>query len=361
MRTTRLIACWTSVLAAADLIKDPTQADFDNLLQGSSTLLVAFTSQTMETIRSFNNDFGKIAANSSTPFVTINCDTETLLCNKYDINSYPAIRLFDRDHELKMQMSRYRGPRTPKALASLVKKRELPVLSHLQTASDMSFRGVDPFVLIAFLAPEDATHLATYEAIARDRHSDFAFGYTTNPAFAEKERVQPPSIICYRNEDNDNLALKGPFTYEDVERFLIATKEHRVIKNFREKEVETFMQRDKLTAYIFTRAIDEITRVRHELTPIAKKYEKFVVFAVVDVGRYAGMPQNFGIEMKGDEAVVVHAPGNDNLFFYEQGRRILGEHVDSMLLTILEGRASQGEVFGGEVEEADADEKHDEL
>jgi protein disulfide-isomerase A1 len=361
MRSTTLLTCWTSVLVAANFIKDPTQADFDGLLQVGSTLLVSFTSQTLESTRPFNSNFAKTAANSSTPFVTIDCDTETSLCSKYDINSYPALRLFDRDHESKMQMSRYRGPRTPKALLSLVKRRELPVLSHLQTASDMSFRRVDPFVLVVFLAPEDATHLATYEAIAQDHHFDVAFGYTTNPTFAEKESVKIPSIICYRNEDNDNLALDGPFTYEDVEKFLIAAKEQRVIKDFREKDVETFMQRDKLTVYIFTHAIDEVTKVRHELTPIAKKYEKFVTFAVVDVGRYTEMPQNFGIEMKGDEAVVVHAPGNDNLFFYKQGKSILGEHVDSMLLTILEGRASQGEVFGEEMEDANADEAHDEL
>jgi protein disulfide-isomerase A1 len=358
MRTTTLLACWTPALAAATLLEDLTPKVFDTMLAVRGSLLVSFTSKTLEPVIPFNNVFAEAADYSETLFVTINCDIETALCNKYDINAYPTIRIFDRKYA-EMHMSRYRGPKTSKALLSLVKRRELPALSHLQKASDMDFRRVDPFVLVAFLAPDDASHLATFEALAQKHYFDFAFGYTTNTAFAEKEGVYPPSIIAYRNEDRDNVILGGAFTYKDAENFLAATKTSRVIKDFREKDVDIFMQRDKLTVYIFTRVPDEVTKIRRELIPVAKKYERFVTFAVVDVGRYAEMPQNFGIEMKEDEAVVVHAPGNDNLFFYKQGDLIKEKCIENMLLAILEGRASQGEVFGSVVN--DAEERHDEL
>jgi protein disulfide-isomerase A1 len=345
-------------------MKDLTPEVFDTMLTVRGTLLVSFTSRTLEPVLPFNNVFAEAAEHSETLFVTINCDIETALCSKYDINAYPTIRIFDRK-QTEMQMSRYRGPKTSKALLSLVKRRELPVLSHLQAASDMSFRRVDPFVLVAFLAPDDATHLATFEALARKHHFDFAFGYTTNTTFAQKEDVYPPSVIAYRNEDRDNVILGGAFTFKDAENFLVATKTRRFIKDFREKDVETFMQRDKLTVYIFTRVPDEVTKIRRELIPVAKKYERFVTFAVVDVGRYAEMPQNFGIEMKGDEAVVVHAPGNDNLFFYKQGDAIKEKCIENMVLSILEGRASEGDVFGSVVHdaevEAEGEERHDEL
>jgi protein disulfide-isomerase A1 len=349
-------------------MKDLTPEAFDKILAISGSVLVSFTSQTLESTVPFNHIFAEAAQNSDAPVVSINCDIETSLCSKYDINSYPTIRIFDRK-DRKMHMSRYRGPRTAKALQSLIKRRELPVLSQLQTASDTDFRRVDPFVLIAYLAPDDATHLATFEAVAEKHHFDFAFGYTTNTSFAEKEKVYPPSVIAYRNEDGDNAILNGAFSYIDAENFVLATKKTRFIKDFREKEVELFMQRDKLTLYIFTRVPDDVIKIRRELTPVAVKYAKFVTFAVVDVGRYADMPQNFGIEMKGDEAVVVHAPGNDNLFFYKQGDPINGKYIENMLLTILEGRASQGGVFGSEMEDAEEDaeeeeeeeERHDEL
>jgi protein disulfide-isomerase A1 len=354
MRTATLLISFVSALTAADLIEYPTQGAFNNLLDVNGILFVSFTSRTLESVGSFNNDFAKAAAGSSILSLAIDCDTETSLCSEYDINSYPAIRLFERDyrHGQKLETTRYRGPRTPKALLSFLKKRnEIPALSHLKLASDMSFRRVDPFVIVAFLDPEDATHLAAFEDIAQDHHFEFAFGYTTNTTFAAKEKVQTPSIIAYRNDDGDNVILGGPFTYKSVQKFLTTVKTGRMIKDFREKDVETFMQRDKLTVYIFTRVPDEASKVRRELTPIAAKYVKFVTFAVVDLWRYADMPHSFGIEMAGDEAVVVHAPVNDEVFFYEQGKKIVGELVDSMLLTILQSGAKNGDVFGGEAED----------
>jgi hypothetical protein len=72
--------------------------------------------------------------------------------------------------------------------------------------------------------------------------------------------------------------------------------------------------------------------------------------------------------MKGGTAMVVHAPGNDQIFRYEQGKKIERGGVEDMLVTILEGRAVDGQIFGEDSEDlndgedqAEAEGGHDEL
>lgn len=88
--------------------------------------------------------------------------------------------------------------------------------------------------------------------------------------------------------------------------------------------------------------------MRHELTPIAKKYEQYVTFGVADAYEYGPMATNFGLVNDRFPALAVHAPMNDNVFIYLQGRKIVATVVETMLLMILQGEATSGQVFGNE-------------
>jgi protein disulfide-isomerase A1 len=370
MRTTRLLVSCLPAMAAANLIQWPSEFDFQEIIQKHDIVFVSFTSPRLDSIASLNQVFEQSATDLSTPFITIDCDIGISLCKKYDINSFPTMRLLERypDREDKeMKTTRYRGPRSVQAIQSFIKKRELPILSEIKD-SETDIRSIDSIVFVAYLLPTDTDLLTTYTAIAQKHHLDFVFAYTTNPAFtSDVGKVSAPSIVCYRNLDNDTLHLSGRFTTGDIENFLLAAKKS-AIKDFREKDVEVFMQRDKLTVYIFTSSTSH-KAIRHELTPTAQQYEKYVVFAIVDLARYPDMPANFGIEnMKGGTAMVVHAPGNDQIFRYEQGKKIERGGVEDMLVTILEGRAVDGQIFGEDSEDlndgedqAEAEGGHDEL
>lgn len=358
MRTTTLLSCLPA-LASAKLIEYPSEFQFNDLLKEYERVFVSFTSTALNSIAPLNDIFTKAAEDVSTPFVAMDCHIGIALCQDYDVNSFPTFRLLERKkNNEEMEETRYRGPRTVKALRSFIKRRELPVLTKLGP-EDKNFRRVDDIVFVAFLSSSDTESLATYESVAESSHTEFMFGYSTDSAIAEKEGVKVPSIICYRNNDNDNLSLNGPFTQENIEAFLLSTKKS-VIKDFSEKELSTFMQRDKLTVYIFTHTTHTVP-VRHELTPIAKKLQSHVTFAIVDLAQYPDMPANFATEMAGEQALVVHAPMNDQIFKYAQGKKIEGAVVEEMLMTILRGKASAGQTFGDAAEDVDDEDGHDEL
>lgn len=116
--------------------------------------------------------------------------------------------------------------------------------------------------------------------------------------------------------------------------------------------------------YIFVAVWEQEKELRHILTPLAKKYAKYVTFAVTDALEYAPMAANFGLQVPAQEgqqgeeelwpAIVVHAPVNDNTFLYKQGSRVKADSVETMLTKILQAKAKTGEVF-------ESEQGHDEL
>lgn len=79
------------------------------------------------------------------------------------------------------------------------------------------------------------------------------------------------------------------------------------------------------------------------------------------------MAKNFGLAGEQFPALAVHAPMNDNVFTYQQGRKIMPSVVDAMLTTILQAKATSGQMFGTEAPDMDdveaqkGEKGHDEL
>ncbi|KAH7094497.1 hypothetical protein FB567DRAFT_510344 [Paraphoma chrysanthemicola] len=362
------------LLASLALATPNTVQDLHNYLRSVPLVFVAFTSRTLDSVQSFNNIFTQTSINTSTLYLTVNCDIDVDLCHDYDINTYPTIRLFENDpktDDTVSRMTRYRGPRTKRAFQSFIKKRELPVLSHISSNEIETFQKSDDIVIIASLHPNQESLLTTFSIIAARHHLRYIFAYTTIDA-----QTSVPTITCYKNTDNDHRTLTGAFTEADLESFL-ATSTPSVIKTFREKDLETFMQRDKLTCYIFLALDDDdliATTLRRGITPLAKKYEKYITFALAALPKHAEMAGNFGAQIntqaedakgRGAPVLLVHAPMNDNVFYFQQGKKVSADAVEDMLTRILQGKAQNGQVLGQDAEDwedvAGEEVMHDEL
>jgi protein disulfide-isomerase A1 len=138
-----------------------------------------------------------------------------------------------------------------------------------------------------------------------------------------------------------------------------------IISEFQEKNIDEYMIKTKLALYIFAANEDDAIIVRRELTPLAKKYESYVKMGVADAYEYGPMAKNFGLADETWPAVAVHAPMNDNVFVYRQGKKIGVKEVEAMLMTILKGKAANGQVFGEDEDdvsnEGENGNGHDEL
>jgi hypothetical protein len=129
----------------------------------------------------------------------------------------------------------------------------------------------------------------------------------------------------------------------------------------------TSKQRGKLSGYIFVTKDEDAAAVRKGLTPIVRKLDRYLKFGIADAVEYGPMAKNFGLVEDTFPALVIHAPHNDNVFIYKQGRQILGSVVEDMLNSILHAKAQPGQVFGEDapefqtVAEEPDNSRHDEL
>ncbi|KAJ4294628.1 hypothetical protein N0V90_008319 [Kalmusia sp. IMI 367209] len=334
------------------------------LLKDNNLVLATFSSQTFDSVQPFHLVLKETAEIVETPMVLIDCDAEAELCREHDVNEYPVMRLFKQNQGEEMEVKRYRGRKTKRGIQSFVTKHQLPTLTHIEPKDLGMFKKIDDVVIVAYLPPDQDERLEVFRSIAINHHEDFVFGYVTDLKSAEKERVEISTIVCYKNSDHDNKVLKGYLTEADVDNFLeTATK--TLIGEFSERNMELYMTPGKLAAYIFATTEDEATSMRYELTPVAKRFAQYVTFGVADAFEYGPMAKNFGLVHNIFPALAIHAPINDNVFIYLQGREIVASTVEAMLMTILQGKATSGQVFGREAPELEEGQtmhaRHDEL
>ncbi|KAF2471662.1 uncharacterized protein BDR25DRAFT_222865 [Lindgomyces ingoldianus] len=343
----RLLLAFSPFWASAVLIQHASKSTFNKLLNENKLVFSAFTSKSIESLSSFNTNFELASEDVKTPFVTVDCGEEIELCKEHDVNAYPAVRLF-RNHG--NETNRYRGRRTSSAIKSYVTKQELPTVTHVQPSSLPSFKTIDDIVILAYLLPGQTSLLKSFRSVAAKNNRDLVFGFTTDMPSADAEGLAMPSIVCYKNTDGDNRVMNGHFTESNIEEFL-AMATPTLIGEFSEKHIDKYMVPGKLTVYIFASTERDQTTMRHELTPVAKKLQQYVKFGVADSVEYGPMAKNFGLSEERFPAVVVHAPVNDQVFPYNQARKVTAAHVEAMLMTILEGRATSGQVFGDDAPE----------
>lgn len=110
MRSNVVLLVSFASIAFAVLIQDATHDSLTKLRESHHLVLTAFVSKSLDFLKDFNHHFKTTAEAVRSPLVTVDCDKETKLCEDYDINAFPAVRLFKGN-----ETTRYRGRRTSSA------------------------------------------------------------------------------------------------------------------------------------------------------------------------------------------------------------------------------------------------------
>ena len=219
--------------------------ELESAFKDNCRTLMGFSSQTLEPVQVFHQTMQELANDQhvKTKIHLIDCDVQKELCELYDVNEYPAIRLFKAGRCVKdgIVTRRYRGRKTTHAIKSFLRKHEYTIRSDVGSKEELSeFKRLDDIVVVAFLSGEWDEATEAFYSVSDKRHEDFIFGYTTNEQSANQEAVPVPSIVCYKNADGDHKVLKGPLTEASIEQFL-ATAPELVIGEFSERKMEAYM------------------------------------------------------------------------------------------------------------------------
>lgn len=211
--------------------------------------LLILTSRTFESDRHFYGSLERLHQDQQlqTKVIMIDCDVEVKICRQFDVNEYPAIRLYQRGKAEEgligeeTTLIRYRGRRTEHAIRSFLIKQEYDFLYAIEDYKELGeFKKVDDVVIIAHLSDEWTEIERIFRFIAKKLHTKFVFGYIKDREIAEAEGFAIPTIVCYKNNDGNHKILEGTFTEEDLWAFL-ATAPEMVIGDFNDRNMEAYM------------------------------------------------------------------------------------------------------------------------
>ncbi|KAH8157953.1 hypothetical protein CIB48_g10294 [Xylaria polymorpha] len=206
--------------------------------------------------------------------MSIDCSSESALCDEFGVISYPALRYFDGHGHTKS----YRGPRRASAIVSFLKRAVRPAITVLNEEKSADFQSVDETVLIAHINSRDEHVTTAFEAIASQYQDRASFGSIDTEGIT--------TIVCYNNRDEQKFTLTD-LTAIDALPKLFESCTAPLIGEFTRGNELKYLQSGKSLVLFFATSSNEREAFVNKMRPVAKMYKEYLSFVTVDADEYA--------------------------------------------------------------------------
>ncbi|KAI0967959.1 thioredoxin-like protein [Xylaria arbuscula] len=313
--------------------------DFRRAISGHNHALVACNtgSQALEP------EWTSIAS-SHKSLISIDCSTESTICDEFSIISYPALRYFDGHGHTKP----YRGPRKASVITSFLKRAARPTVTSLNEEKATNFQSVDETVVIARINPGDEHITAAFREIASQ--------YQDRASFGVVDTSGNTMVECYNNKDEQKFILSDLTAIDALPR-LVKNCAAPLIGEFTRANEMEYLQSGKSLVFFFATSSHERDAYVDKLRPVAKMYKDYLSFVTVDGNEYADFAAPLGLTAGDFPALSVQNPMYGQTFPYPSGAEISAESVGAFVMDIVNGKVQP---WDGQSRQDDA-RAHDEL
>jgi protein disulfide-isomerase A1 len=210
----------------------------------------------------------------------------------------------------------------------------------LDSNNRASFKIIDEYVFIAYLAPDDTASKSLFESLAARNHHRFSFGLASDVRLAKAENVPVPSIVAYHQSEGGKEILSGDWQLKTLADFVERTTAPLIGELTRRNELK-YLQAGKSLLYIFASASSERSHYQDMLKPLAKKYKDYINFVTIDAMEYAHMAPGLGLKDDSFPAVALLNPMFGQVFPFQaekSGKEISLEVLEGWVLDIVGGK-----------------------
>ncbi|RYC53787.1 hypothetical protein CHU98_g12423 [Xylaria longipes] len=264
-------------------------------------------------------------ASSHKSLMSIDCSSESAVCDEFGVISYPALRYFDGHGHMKS----YRGPRRASAIASFLKRAVRPAITVLNEEKSAQFQSVDETVLIAHVNPRDEHVTAAFRTIASQYQDRASFGSIDTEGIT--------TIVCYNNRDEQKFTLSDLTAINALPK-LVESCMAPLIGEFRRGNEMNYLQSGKSLVLFFATSLDERGAFVDKMRPVAKMYKEYLIFVTVDADEYADFAVPLGLTSGVFPALAVQNPMYGQTFPYASGAEISPETVGAFVMDIVQGK-----------------------
>ncbi|KAK3906051.1 hypothetical protein C8A05DRAFT_41118 [Staphylotrichum tortipilum] len=257
--------------------------------------------------------------------VSVDCSAEAQVCRRFDVSSFPTIRL----HHPDGTQARYRGPRKAASITAFLRRSTHPAVSYVTDKNATAFHSIDDVVLVGRF--KRGTNLRQQFMIVAKQYSD-------RYSFALAEPQQGTQMECFNNADDVQLfttEFPGPMS---IEAFVKLCSTPLIPELTRRNEL-SFYETKKSIVHYFVR--DDKAREAYvaELRPLAKKYAEYLHFTTTDAHDYADAAEMMGLG-RGSTGLSVQNPNNGEVFPYTRRDKITAASVEAFLGDIIQGKVA---------------------
>ncbi|KAI0856893.1 thioredoxin-like domain-containing protein [Xylaria cubensis] len=339
MKFETFILLISPLLSSCSAWKHTSEQDFRRAISGHSHALVACETGS----RALESEWMSIAGTQKS-LISIDCLSESALCDEFGVISYPALRYFDGHGHMKS----YRGPRRASAIASFLKRAVRPAITVLDADKSAKFQSVDETVLIGHINPRDE-HVATILKAIASQYQDRA-------SFGSVQTEGTTTIVCYNNRDEQKFTLSDLTAIDALPKLLESCMASLIGEFTRANEMK-YLQSGKSLVLFFGATLDEREAFVKEMRPVAKMYKEYLSFVTVDADEYADFAVPLGLTPGVFPALAVQNPMYGQTFPYPSGAEISPETVGAFVMDIVQGKVNP---WDGESRQEKV-QKHDEL
>jgi protein disulfide-isomerase A1 len=253
---------------------------------------------------------------------------------------------------------------------------ERPTLSVLDKSNLKKFKTVDDTVFIAYLRSKDVALKSSFAALACRNQGRFSFGIVSDATITDDEditfgcivRYQPGEeriSICENSRvdilqefvEKSTVPLIGEMTRRNELKYLQVRSSSLIVCThflhsffynlFLLLTADRHAKAGKSLVYIFALTERERDGYRSTFTAVAKKYQEYLNFVIIDAVEYASMAPAVGLEAGVFPALAVQNPMLGQVFPFDQKRTITPDAAETFVLDIVQGKTKPAGSDGG--------------
>lgn len=301
-----LAAMLVAFAVADEDVLDAKDADFDEVVSKNAFNLVKFYAPWCGHCKRLAPEWDKAATTlkGRAGLVRVDCTSETSVCGKYSVRSYPTLKIFRNG----AVAGDYDGGRTADAIVKFVEGNLGPAVSLVATSAELAaIKASDAVVVVAFVADEGTSVASLHASVADSLRTKFKFVRVTDASMFDGE---PESIVVYKQFDEGRAVFDGDATSAAALTQFINDASIRLFDEIGPENYKVYVDRGLPLGWLFVRPTEASTEdLKKAVSLAAPAFRGKISLVWVDADKYGSMAERLGVKKGTFPAFVVDKSG----------------------------------------------------
>jgi protein disulfide-isomerase A1 len=287
------------------------ESNFDDHVKNNDITLIEFYAPWCGHCKALAPEYDKasLTLKGQSKLAKVDCTEHRDLCEKYEVQGFPTIKLFRNDGS---EPADYDQARKADAIVKFMQKQKQPAYQTFKSQKE-----IDEFVsddgdieVIAFIADGDKASTDAFVAVAKALRNDYEFGVVTDASLAKGKR---PSAVLYRSFDEPQVTHTGDWTEEALSDF-VKGNAFPLVGEIGPENYQKYLERGYPLAWFFIHK-DNDKAVLTAATEAAKDFRNQISFVWLDGVRWADHAKTFGLSGATPGVVIEDRDNRKNYVF----------------------------------------------